>query len=701
MTRTFDLDRFFSIPRLSGLRLSPDGRRLAVVVARPAGDGKKMVNSIWQLDAEGDAPPVRLTRSAPGESGAEYLPDGSLLFVSSRPDPDAKQDEKDDDETAALWLLPATGGEARVLAAPPGGIDGLRVASEAGTIVFGSELHPGAVTLQDDTARHKARKEAGVSALLFDSFPIRHWDHYLGPRERRLFAADQPGRTDEHLAEPTDLTPEPGSGLLDAHFDVTADGSTVVTGWLRAEDVVRPRYDLVAIDRTTGARRTLAGDAWFEEPAASPDGRWVACIRSTLGSPEEAPQTSLWLVELAAGESDLAAGESDPGDHGGGPPTRGKEAVSGGDLTPDLDRWPRSPLWAPDGKAIFFLAEDHGNGAVFRLQLASGKVTRLTNTGAYTDLCVSPDGARLFALRSALDSPPVPVMLDARAPDQEPRQLRSPVEEAGSLELPGRVERIEMAAADGTIVESWLVLPPTAAATTPAPLALFIHGGPLSSWDGWTWRWNSQVFAARGYAVLLPDPALSVGYGQAFIQRGWGRWGEEPFRDLMAAVDGALARDDIDAERTVAMGGSFGGYMANWVAGHTDRFKAIVTHASLWELRGFHGTTDWGPTLELEFGDPYLDASLYEAASPHRFVDAIRTPVLVIHGEKDARVPISEGLRLWTDLRRHGVDARFLYFPDENHWILKPQNSRLWYETVLAFLDHHALGREWVRPALV
>ncbi len=141
--------------------------------------------------------------------------------------------------------------------------------------------------------------------------------------------------------------------------------------------------------------------------------------------------------------------------------------------------------------------------------------------------------------------------------------------------------------------------------------------------------------------------------------------------------------------------------MANWVAGHTDRFKAIVTHASLWELRGFHGTTDHGPAWETEFGDPYVDPSRYDAASPHRFVDRIRTPMLVIHGELDARVPISEALRLWTDLSRHGVDARFLYFPDENHWVLKPQNARLWYETVLAFLDHYVQGTEWVRPALV
>ena len=169
----------------------------------------------------------------------------------------------------------------------------------------------------------------------------------------------------------------------------------------------------------------------------------------------------------------------------------------------------------------------------------------------------------------------------------------------------------------------------------------------------------------------------------------------------MAAVDAALARPDLDSTRTALMGGSFGGYMANWVAGQTDRFRAIVTHASLWDLRPFHGTTDSGVFWEREIGNPYTEPERYDRQSPASNVAAIRTPMLVIHGEQDFRVPVSEALKLWTDLHRHGVEARFLYFPDENHWVLKPQNSRVWYETVLAFLDEHVLGREWVRPALL
>ena len=202
--------------------------------------------------------------------------------------------------------------------------------------------------------------------------------------------------------------------------------------------------------------------------------------------------------------------------------------------------------------------------------------------------------------------------------------------------------------------------------------------------------------AARGYAVLLPDPALSTGYGQQFIQRGWGAWGGPPYEDLMAAVDAAVADPRIDAARTAAMGGSFGGYMANWVAGHTDRFAAIVTHASLWALDQFGPTTDGAYYWARE-----MTPAMAQANSPHRFVENITTPMLVIHGDKDYRVPIGEALRLWYELlTESGLPAaddgtsahRFLYFPSENHWVLSPQHAKIWYQVVTAFLAEHVLG---------
>jgi dipeptidyl aminopeptidase/acylaminoacyl peptidase len=245
------------------------------------------------------------------------------------------------------------------------------------------------------------------------------------------------------------------------------------------------------------------------------------------------------------------------------------------------------------------------------------------------------------------------------------------------------------------------VLPSTAAAERPAPLLLWVHGGPMSSWNTWSWRWNPWLAAARGYAVLLPDPALSTGYGLGYIARAHRAWGARPYADIMAVTDATLARPDVDAERVAMMGGSYGGYMANWIAGHTDRFKAIVSHAGLWALDQMFGTTDHPMFWRPQFGDPLTEPEMYEKNSPHRHVAQIRTPMLVIHGNKDYRVPVGEALRLWSDLYWHGAEAKFLYFPDENHWILSPGHARIWYETVFAFLAQHVLGQEWQRPRLL
>lgn len=673
----FDLDSFLALPRASGLALSPDGTRLVTSVAALAPDRTKYTSALWEIDPVSRRPSRRLTFSGAGESAPAFLPDGSLLFTSSRPDPGRPADPGADEPTR-LWLLPADGGEARPVADPPAGVDAVCTARSASAVVLATGAFPGSGDAAADEAREKARKEAGVRGVLFEHYPVRYWDHDLGPRESRLqaTAVDPAADADatNRLAELVDLTPEPGRALDNAEFVLTPDGATVVATWLRGE-LLNQTADLVAIEVTGAARRVLAGapGAFHSSPACSPDGRWVVCIRETIGTPERAANLTLWLVDLASGQ--------------------------GRDLTPDLDLWPQAPVWPPDSAAVYFVADEQGRAPVFRVDLDGGAVRRLCADGAFSDLCPAPDGRTVYALRSTWTTPAQAVALDADAVDQPaPTPLPTP---GLPLDVPGRLVEVETAADDGVPIRSWLVLPPEASPQTPAPLLLWVHGGPLSSWNSWSWRWNPHLLAERGYAVLLPDPALSTGYGQAFIERGWGTWGQRPYTDVLAAVDAAVARPDIDATRTAVMGGSFGGYLANWIAGHTDRFRAIVTHASLWALEQFHGTTDMAFYWEWQFGDPYLDATRYVENSPNRHVGAIRTPMLVIHGENDDRVPIGESLRLYTDLKRHGVDARLLLFPDEHHWVLRPGNSRVWYETVFAFLDSYVLGRPWSRPELL
>ena len=674
-----DLREFVAIPRVAALRLAPDGSWLAAVVQAAGGEPAKYLSSIWRIDTTGERECVRLTRSAEGEASPEFLPDGSLLFASKRPDPESgKKDAEASKDKPAVGLLPAAGGEARRIAAPGGGVTGLAAATSARAFVYAAAVFPGAAHAEQDVARRKARADAGVSAILHEpGARLRFWDHDLGPESVRLLA---PGHDGAPAGEPRDLTPDPGRALDEQHFELTPDGAAVVTGWRVAERAGQFRNEVVVIDAGTGQRRTLLGEPGvdFDGPRISPDGQWVLAFREEHDSYDRPGDATLVLTALAA---DAPTGEA------------------ARDLLPAFDRRPAEAAWAPDGRSVYFTADDNGRRPIFRVGLDGGQPTRVAGgDAAYDNLCVAPDGSCLYALRSAIDAPPVPVRIPLGTDAGSPEMLPSP---GGEVALPGTVTEVSTTVADGSEIRGWLVLPDGTSAEQPAPLLLWVHGGPVSSWNSWSWRWNPWLMAARGYAVLLPDPALSTGYGHHMIARGWDHWGGNPYTDVMAITDAVVERPDIDAGRTAMMGGSYGGYMANWIAGHTDRFQAIVSHAGLWALDQMFGTTDGPPYWRRQFGDPRSQPDRYLASSPHLHADEIVTPMLVIHGDKDYRVPVGEALRLWWDLAFRSVPARFLYFPDENHWVLKPGDAQVWYETVLAFLAEHVLGEQWQRPELL
>jgi dipeptidyl aminopeptidase/acylaminoacyl peptidase len=665
-----DFSDYLAIPRVTDLALAPDGTALVATVASLNKDGNKLVNALWAIDPAGLDDPRRLTRSDKGESGPVFAADGAVLFISAR-------GTDDDDDPAALWRLPAGAGEPRMVLERPGAVTAIRVARDSGTVIVGSAVLPGSLDGEADKARRKSRKDAKVGAILHTSSPVRVWDHDLGPDETHLVQvpafgdddrADDPTGTD-----PRDLTPTPGRALDEAGFVATPDGATVVTTWLVRDEPGFPRSQLVAIDSTSGDQRILADEPYvsFGEPDVSLDGLSVVCVRAQEPAYDEPPRVSLWLLDLASGE--------------------GRELVN------DQELWPSSPVFSADGTTIFFAADQRGHRPVFRVSVGSGAVTRVTASGHYTNVLVAPDNRTLYALRDLVGSPPAPVRLDGLATDGDAAVLPAP----GRVSLPGRVDEVTTTVEDGTEIRAWLALPASATGDQPAPLLLWIHGGPLGSWNGWSWRWNPWLMVAKGYAVLLPDPALSAGYGEAMIRRGWGEWGGAPYTDLMAITDAAEARPDIDADKLAAMGGSYGGYMANWIAGHTDRFRCIVTHASLWALDQFVGTTDYPAYWVREWGMPTDRPERYDAWSPHHFVDKIVTPMLVVHGDKDYRVPVGEALRLWWDLQHRGVESSYLYFPDEGHWVLKPGNARVWYETVWAWLATHVQGEKWQQPELL
>jgi dipeptidyl aminopeptidase/acylaminoacyl peptidase len=648
MTQTpfSDLDDFLALPRVSGLAVSPDGSRVVTSIAELNDKRTEFVTAIWELDPAGRLPARRLTRGAKGESSPAFTADGDLLFVAARPT------EEDDKPPASLWRLPAAGGEAVEELSLQGGVDGVRTAGSAAVTVVAAKLLRSAADVGEDNRLRTLRKDNKVSAVLHSGYPVRHWDHHLGPDQPHLLDVDGP----------RDVTPRPGDALREADFDVSPDGSFVVTSWHQPAPGASLRGTLVRIDLATAQRTTIADDpdADLGLPAISPDGTAVAFTRETFSTPDKAPRIT--LCHMRFGEPFV-------------------------ELTAEWDRWPTSVTWSADGSSLVVTADDNGRGPIFAVEVSSGAVTRLTHDDyTYSDVCTAPGGV-VYAMRSSYAASPHPVRIDRDGAVTELPCVDQPA-------LPGTIAEVTATADDGQPVRSWLALPHGDA---PAPLVLWVHGGPLASWNAWHWRWNPWLLVAQGYAVLLPDPALSTGYGQDFIQRGWGAWGFAPYTDLIAATDAACEHPRVDGTRTAAMGGSFGGYMANWIAGHTDRFDAIVTHASLWALDQFGPTTDGAYWWARE-----MTAEMADRNSPHRYVGQIRTPMLVIHGDKDYRVPIGEALRLWYELlTESGLPAaedgssphQFLYFPSENHWVLSPQHAKIWYQVVTAFLARHVLGQ--------
>lgn len=689
MTTPFDsLDDFIGLSRIDGLALSPDGERVVLTVATLNREKTAYERALWLVAADGSGKPTRLTRSAKGESGVAFTGSGDILFVSARPDSSAEKDT----EAAQLWMLPAAGGEARAVTRLVGGVSGIAAtAKDSDTVIIAAELLASSDDLEGDATLRTERKDKKVAAILHESYPVRYWDSDLGPEHPHLLALDLSGLEEPFVAataeeeapdatkpyprdlpRPSDLTPKPGRSADTAGQALTPDAATLIAAVQVAEQR-GGRYTIVSIDVASGATTTLFDEPEvdFESPAVSRDGSQLAFIRSARSTPAGPTDVELWVADIDGGNARRIATE--------------------------WDRWATSLEFEMDDSALIVTADNDGRGPVFRAPLDGGAVEQLTTDDfSYTNVTVDVMSGALFALRSSWTTPPHPVRIEF---DGSTVKLPTP---AALPAAPGSITEVETTAEDGARVRAWLLLPEGASAQHPAPMLLWIHGGPLNSWNAWSWRWSPLLAVARGYAVLLPDPALSTGYGLDFIARGWNSWGGKPYTDLLSITDAAEARPDIDEKRTAAMGGSFGGYMANWVAGHTDRFRAIVSHASLWALDQFAGTTDASHYWQSIFTTEAMAEN-----SPHASVEEIVTPMLVIHGDHDYRVPIGESLRLWSELAEHHAAPdgstvhKFLYFSDENHWVLKPQHAVIWYETVFAFLDQHVHGADWKRPRLL
>ncbi|HWW60944.1 MAG TPA: S9 family peptidase, partial [Thermoanaerobaculia bacterium] len=393
-------------------------------------------------------------------------------------------------------------------------------------------------------------------------------------------------------------------------------------------------------------------------PVYSPDGKWIA-YRSQSRGGYESDLWELWLYERATGQSKRIAS--------------------------DFIDWIQSIAWARDGKSIFVTAPLKGKNAIYEIPM-TGKALLVNNAGSADAVAVSPDGKTLYYEMSTLRRP---ADLYSLPRGGAPKQLTHDNDALFSTLTLGETSDVWWTGADGAQIHGHLIKPPNFDATKKYPALVLIHGGPQGAWgDAWSYRWNPQIFASRGYVILMPNPRGSSGFGQKFVEEISGDWGGRAYVDIMNGVDKLVAMPFVDGNRLGAAGGSFGGYMVDWILGHTNRFKALVSHAGVYNLESMYAVTEelWFP--EFEFGgNPWDNPEQYTKWSPHRYAKNFATPTLVSHGELDYRVPVGEGLQLFTTLQRRGVPSKLMLFPDEGHWVLKPQNSKLWYGTVGDWFD--------------
>ena len=647
--RPMTIEDLWSFDQVGRPALSPDGRLVAFPVTVQSLEKNKGNSDLFIVPADGSAPPRRLTWQEGADSSPVFSPDGKrIAFVSKRTE-----------DQAQLYVLPVDGGEAERITDLPVAVEDPKWLSDGKRIVFLASTWP---DVNDDfdalKKRIDEREKDKVKAYVTENRLLRYWDHYATDgRVQHVFVVDLETRKVKDLlpgwARPMGLE-SPGG------WDVSPDGTEIAFTANATDPPYREWNTDVFVVPVSGGKPldvTAANPADDTRPRYSPDGRFVVYGRNRRV--EFDPD----FVRLA--RYDRKSGKSEP-------------------LAADWDGAPSDWTFAPDGKTVFFHAEDHGQVHVYAVPVEGGTPKALVQGGATGGVAAGPGGLLVFTMQS-LQRPPE--MFAARG-GGAPRRLTSFNDaRLKALDL-GRVEDVEFQGAAGDSVQMFVVLPPGFDPARKWPLVHMIHGGPHGAWlDSFHYRWNAALMASRGYVVALVNFHGSTGSGQAFAESIVGSHGDKPFTDIMKATDYLLAKGYVDPKRMAATGGSYGGYLVCWILGHTDRFAALVDHAGVYDLMAqFASDGTWGrPT---NYGaNPWEDPARIDLWSPSRYAASFKTPTLILHGEKDYRVPVSQGINLHGVLTAKGVPSRIVIFPDEGHGVVKPQASRLWWTEVFAWLD--------------
>jgi len=661
--RGLTVEDLVNMERVGAPLLSPDASRVLYTVRSTNMDKNRGHTEVWMLDLRAAKPvPQRLTQSDASNSDPAWSPSGdAIYFLSGR------------SGSSQVWRLPLSGGESSQVTDLPLDVDNFRLSPTGDRLAMSLAVYRDCADLACTKSRLDERKKNKASGRVYDRLFVRHWDTWADGRNAVLYSAplDTSGRLS---AAPVSV-----SGSIDGdvpskpfgdheEYRFSADGKSLVFGvrvagktesWSTNFDV----YEAPAAGGKAPRNLTAENPAWDAKPAFSPDGHTLAYLAMTRPG-FEADRFHLVLMDVASGKKRTLA-----------------------------DNWDRSVdefRWRPDGKALLALAQDLGQHRLYSIDAGSGKVSALTGEGSVSAFDVQGD--TLVYSQANLASSAQLFKLKLGAPAKPAQLTWLNAERLADVRF-GQYEQFSFSGANGDTVHGYVMKPWNAVPGKSYPIAFLVHGGPQGSFgNAWSYRWNPQVYAGAGYATVFIDFHGSTGYGQAFTDSISGDWGGKPLEDLKKGMDAAVKKFAwLDRSRSCALGASYGGYMMNWIQGNwADGFRCIVNHDGVFDNRGMAYATEELWFTEWENGGTYFDApAKHEQFNPVHHVAKWKTPMLVVQGEKDYRIPTSQGLAAFSALQRRGIESKLLVFPDENHWVLKPANSVLWHHTVLDWLDQH------------
>jgi dipeptidyl aminopeptidase/acylaminoacyl peptidase len=656
----FTVEAMMKIHRIGEPQLSPDGKMVAFTVQDVDLPNNTKPQQIWVVPVSGGGP-RQITRDGSRNERPRWMPDSKqIVYVSNR------------SGGSQIWTMDADGNNARQITTLSTEAGGVLVSRDGKQIVFTSSVYPScaAASVAFDDACNKKRadeeKESKVKVRTYTSLLYRHWTEWQSPRRQHLLTQDIAGGKVRDLTPGNRDVPPFSLGGGD-DYAISPDSSEVA--YVMNSDpnlAISTNSDIFVVPVGGGEAKKISTSVGADNlPVYSPDGRYIA-FRSQARAGYESDRWRLAVWE------------------------RGTDKI--GFLTESLDRPVDSIAWTPDSQRLFFVYEDRGRHGLQIVPVLGGAFkTIISGPSSVDDVQLSGDsktlvyteqsGSRPAEIFKATSAGGVGIPLSHLNDGLFAQYELNPLDEFW-VDSP-----------DGSRVHSFVARPPDFNPQRKYPVLFLIHGGPQGAWgESFSYRWNAQVFASAGYLVVMPNPRGSTGYGQKFTDEINADWGGRVYEDIMAVVDYVVKQPYADADRMAAAGGSYGGYMVDWLLGHTDRFKALISHAGVYDLRSMAGETEelWFPLWEFK-GMPWDNPELYAKWSPSSYVDSFKTPTLVMHGEMDYRVPVGQAMQLFTALQMKKVPSKLVLFPDEGHWILKPQNSVVWYGQFLEWVG------EWVR----